>query len=38
MVSSSSWTEDEDFHILIDAFESKFFLFLNIKNKLEIII
>lgn len=22
LVSSSSWTEDEDFHILIDAFES----------------
>ena len=22
VVSSSSWTEDEDFHLLIDAFES----------------
>ena len=24
LVSSSSWTEDEDFHLLIDAFESKY--------------
>lgn len=23
LVSSSSWTEDEDFHLLIDAFESE---------------